>query len=74
MLSFRFVGSDALRYVFLDVVIEERLVVFVVAGRTEEFWICRWGNSGGRHNDTAGEVDLCVNIEVLNLIFACFLV
>ena len=74
MLSFRLIGSDALRYVFLDVVVEEWVVVFVVAGRPEEFRICRGRNSGGSHDNTAGEVDLSVNIEMLNLIIASFLV
>ena len=73
-LSFRFISSDALRDVVLDVVVEERVVVFVETGGSEEFGHIGDRGLGGRHDDTALQIYLCVNADILNLLLVGLLV
>jgi len=65
--SFRLVGCNALFHVILEIAEEEQVVVFVEAGGAEEIRHRSDGLVGVGDDDTALEVNLCVNTEVFNL-------
>ena len=69
-----FVSCDTLCHVFLDVVVEERVVVFVETGRSEEFGHIGDGSFCGGHNHATRKVYLCVNADIFNLILTGLLV
>ena len=74
LLSVRLISCDALCYVVLEVLVEERVVVFMEAGRSEIIGHIGYGSRGVCHNHATGEIYLCVHTEVHDLTSASFLV
>ena len=63
------ISCDTLSHIFLQVLVEERVVVLVEAGRSEEIRHIGDGFFSGSHNHAAGEIYLCVHIKVNNLAY-----
>ena len=74
LLSVRLISCDALCHVVLEVLVEERVVVFrvvvfVEAGRSEMIGHIGCGSSSVCHNHATGKVYLCVHTEIYNLTY-----
>ena len=63
------ISCDTLSHIFLQVLVEERVVVLVEAGRSEEIRHIGDGFFSGSHNHAAGEIYLCVHIKFNNLTY-----
>ena len=58
LLSVRLISCDALCHVVLEVLVEERVVVFMEAGRSEIVGHIGYGSRGVCHNHATGEIYL----------------
>ena len=58
LLSVRLISCDALCHVVLEVLVEERVVVFMEAGRSEIIGHIGYGSRGVCHNLATGEIYL----------------
>ncbi len=67
-----FIGCDALRYVLLDVVVEESVVVVVETCRSEKPGKGVEGTVGLGHHHTTVYVHLCISLDVLELMLEGF--
>ena len=61
LLSVRLISCDALCHVVLEVLVEERVVVFVEAGRSEMIGHIGCGSSSVCHNHATGKVYLSLH-------------
>ena len=55
LLSVRLISCDALCHVVLEVLVEERVVVFMEAGRSEIIGHIGYGSRGVCHNHATGD-------------------